>query len=189
MKLAIFQGCISALLGAIGFQLKPDASIYASGALLPNSLLAGLAGRLGGMALLIAISAISSGLAVYLLPTRRERLLFMALSFPWLLYTGADAVGLVAVALLYHHRTMRYWFLTGFAHAAAAVVTLPLALGWRRSATWAFVLAGSLGFLFVSMDTQTDVAMWEHSLYISRYLLPATWIMLASSRGRAYDVR
>jgi hypothetical protein len=191
VKLAALQAALTAAAGVAGFRLLPDSLTYGSGALLPNSLCAGLVGLLGGMPLLIAVSAIAAGACVALLPTSSARARFMIFAGPWLLFPGADALGVLAVALLWRGRARgrdraALWIVAAFAHLVAAVVTVPL-LARRLSspARGAALLALVVGLIFTAADREGAVAWWEHLIYTSRYFLPAVWLWSAACLASA----
>jgi len=76
------------------------------------------------------------------------------------------------------------WFLTGAFHAIAAVVTIPLALHWRYCGTWAVIIALCVMIGFSLGDTGS-VSHWEHFLYTSRYLIPASYLYLYTVRRQS----
>jgi hypothetical protein len=171
--------------GAIGFRLNPDSGIYASGRLLPNSLAAGFAGRLGGMPLLVLVSAIAAAAVVYLLPDLRARLLFFGLGGFWLLFPGADALGVLGVAFMARRaRAGLLWPLTGAFHLVSALVTVSM-LSKRFSRPWLW--SASIGVLVMVVFTlldRSDVPPWEHFLYVTRYLVPASYLYALNCAGR-----
>jgi hypothetical protein len=194
VKLAALQVALTTAAGAAGFRLLPDSLTYGSGALLPNSLCAGLVGLLGGMPLLVAVSAASAGACVALLPTSSARVRFMVCAGPWLLFPGADALGVLAVALLWRGRAQasaraRLWILAAFAHLVAAVVTVPLLAGRFRPATGAALLALVVALVFTAADREGAIPWWEHLIYTSRYFLPAVWLWSASCLASATSER
>jgi hypothetical protein len=195
LRLAALQVALTAAAGAAGFRLVPDSGIYGAGVLLPNSLCAGLVGLVGGMPLLVAVSAVSAGACVALLPTSSARARFMIAAGPWLLFPGADALGVLAVALLWRGRAQaaaraRLWLLAAFAHLVAAVVTVPLLAGRLISpARGAALLALVVALVFTAADREGLVAWWEHLIYTSRYFLPALWLWSASRLASASTER
>src|SRR5262245_11234469 len=120
VRLSVLQAAITALAGALGFRLDPDSSSYAGGELVPGALALWPIGCAGGMAAVVIVSAIAAGLCVELLPDTRARALFMGGGFVWLLFPGADALGVLGVALLARAARARarlaLWTLVGLLH-------------------------------------------------------------------------
>jgi hypothetical protein len=172
--------------GAVGFRLRPDSSIYASGELLPNSIAAGLAGRVGGMWVLVVVSAIAAGWVFALLPGARARALFFALGGFWFVFPGADALGVLGVALMARRaRGALLWPLICLLHLVSGLTALPL-LFTRRFA-WIAAAAIALGVvvIFAATSSSSSVSTWEHVAYMTRYLLPAAFLFCSSSRRTA----
>jgi len=189
MKSALISAsCTSSLValsGAAGFRLRPDSETYASGALLPNSLAAGIVGSAGGMVALVTVSALAAGIVVGLLPDNRSRCIFALLGGFWFLFPGADALGILGVALMLRASSRGFlWFLTGAFHAVAAVVTLPLALRSRYALLWSLIIGFCIMIGFSTVETG-PVSWWEHFLYTSRYLIPASYLYLYTVRRQS----
>jgi hypothetical protein len=175
----LLAGLLALLGGVAGFRLVPDSGLYARTGLHPwPSPLGGIAGSAGGMTGLIALSSISAGACVALMPGR-ARGWFLAASSYWLLFPGVDALGLVFVLLLARSSAARAgvpaWIGAALAHPVAALTSWPLL--WRRDA---------LGVATVAVMTAAavvGVGLYDGFATTDRYALPLVGVLALGVRS------
>jgi hypothetical protein len=168
----ILVGSAALLAGVVGFRLAPDSYLYARRGLhLWPSPLGDLSGALGGMPVVIAVSAIAGGLVVAAVSAGRNRALFVTASSWWLLFPGVDALGALAVVLLYKTGHKRYWLLAGLLHPVAALVSVPLL--FRRDALGVALVA------FCTVAAIVGVGLADVFSTTDRYLMPLLAVVLA----------
>lgn len=170
---ALWVVYMDAILGA---RLKPDTGLYSSG-WTPRSPLGSLAGLIGGLGGVIALSAIGSGIALAV-TVRKGSPIGIAIAAgaiaAWGAWPGMDAAGaalvLLAVSIPRGH-------LRGVCGAAAGLVHPVAGLTWlatipattARQKAWCALLAGGwLAFVVGALDTFATV---------DRYLLPGALLL------------
>lgn len=155
---------------------------YASGEFYPSPI-GGAIGLVGGMTLLIIVSALAAGASVALLPNFGSRVAFMTGGWFWLLLPGVDALGVLLIGLLARTRRRIFWFATLPVHAVAGIAAIGLVLRARVPILWGLIGIGAImvGFTIDGevRNLDVDVTATEHLLYTTRYLLPILWLGVA----------
>lgn len=180
---ALITASVVTLAGAFGARLVPDTQHYADGNLIPSPV-GGMIGRVGGVPLLIAVSAISAGLIVGMLPTAKGRAIFLVFGGFWLLFPGVDAAGVLAMALVPRAPKARllYFPIVLFTHAIAAIAAFGVFIGRKRIELAILLpLLVAVAFTIHGIVLGDPVGPIEHAIYLTRYLLPAIWMIALRS--------